>query len=74
MIRFLFLEKEEDIYEDLCSFNSTEGQLEIQLMQPVEKRDYILKENTFSLDSRIFCVLYNMDFCLAGFFDFKNLL
>jgi hypothetical protein len=37
-------EKEEDIYEDLCSFNSTEGQLEIQLMQPVEKRDYILKE------------------------------
>ena len=47
IILTLFPEKEEDIYEDLCSFNSTEGQLEIQLMQPVEKRDYILKENTF---------------------------
>ncbi len=46
-ILIIFAEKEEDIYEDLCSFNSTEGQLEIQLMQPVEKRDYILKENTF---------------------------
>jgi len=37
-------DKEEDIYEDLCSFNSTDRQLEVQLMQPVEKRDYILKE------------------------------
>jgi len=39
-------EKEEDIYEDLCSFNSTNRQLlnQIQSIQPVEKRDYILKE------------------------------
>ena len=39
-------EKEEDIYEDLCAFNSRNKQLhtEIQSMQPKEKRDFILKE------------------------------
>jgi hypothetical protein len=41
-------EKEEDIYEDLCSFNSRSKQLqnEIHSLQPVEKRDYILKVDT----------------------------
>ena len=38
-------EKEEDIYEDLCSFNSSDRQLQQEMLniQPVEKRDYILK-------------------------------
>jgi len=40
-------DKEEDIYEDLCSFNSRGSkklQTDIQNFQPTEKRDYILKE------------------------------
>jgi len=43
---FAGAEKEEDIYEDLCSFNSRNKQLhsEIQSLQPKEKRDFILKE------------------------------
>jgi len=43
---FTGAEKEEDIYEDLCSFNSRNKQLhsEIQSLQPKEKRDFILKE------------------------------
>ena len=43
---FAGAEKEEDIYEDLCAFNSRNKQLhsEIQSLQPKEKRDFILKE------------------------------
>jgi len=39
-------DKEEDIYEDLCSFNSQNKQLqsEIHSLQPKEKRDFIIKE------------------------------
>jgi hypothetical protein len=46
-------EKEEDIYEDLCHFNSRSKQLQnaIHSLQPVEKRDYILK---VSFDSPVF--------------------
>ena len=38
--------RSEDIYEDLCRFNSRNEQLhsEIQNLQPKEKRDFILKE------------------------------
>jgi hypothetical protein len=48
-------EKEEDIYEDLCHFNSRSKQLQnaIHSLQPVEKRDYILK---VSFDSAFFYV------------------
>jgi len=43
---FAGTDKEEDIYEDLCSFNSQNKLLqnEIQALQPKEKRDYIVKE------------------------------
>ena len=43
-------EKEEDIYEDLCSFNSSDRQLQQEMLniQPVEKRDYILKVGIIS--------------------------
>ena len=43
---FAGTDKEEDIYEDLCSFNSQNKQLqdEIQSVQPKEKRDFIVKE------------------------------
>jgi len=40
-------DKEEDIYEDLCSFNgrgSKKLQSDVHNFQPKEKRDYILKE------------------------------
>jgi hypothetical protein len=48
-------EKEEDIYEDLCHFNSRSKQLQnaIHSLQPVEKRDYILK---VGFDSPVFYV------------------
>ena len=43
---FAGTDKEEDIYEDLCSFNSENKLLqnEIHLIQPKEKRDFIVKE------------------------------
>ena len=37
-------EKEEDIYEDLCSFNGVDRQ-NLHNIPVVEKRDYILKES-----------------------------
>ena len=50
-------DKEEDIYEDLCSFNSTDRllQQEILTIQPKEKRDYILK---VIFDFKYDCNLY----------------
>lgn len=43
---FAGTDKEEDIYEDLCSFNSQNKLLqnEIHNLQPKEKRDFIIKE------------------------------
>jgi len=43
---FAGTDKEEDIYEDLCSFNSQNKilQNEIHALQPKEKRDFIIKE------------------------------
>ena len=43
---FAGTDKEEDIYEDLCSFNLENKLLqnEIHLIQPKEKRDFIVKE------------------------------
>ena len=41
---FAGTDKEEDIYEDLCSFNNQNKQLQSQIhnLQPKEKRDFIL--------------------------------
>ncbi len=56
-------EKEEDIYEDLCHFNSRSKQLQnaIHSLQPVEKRDYILK---VSFDSAVFFMFHSLLFRL----------
>ncbi len=58
-------EKEEDIYEDLCHFNSRSKQLQnaIHSLQPVEKRDYILK---VSFDSWVYLCFILVSFAARG--------